>query len=445
MCPALLGDGRVTYREAVAYVEGLEVFGIRLGLERIRAVLARLGNPERAVPAIHVVGSNGKSSTTRLAGAALGSQGLKVGLYLSPHISGWRERIERDGAAVSGARFARAVTAVREAVDGLDLPDGDRVTQFETLTAAAFWTFSRARCDAVVVEAGLGGRYDATNVLAPDAVVALTNISLEHTDILGPTEADVAGEKLAVVADDSRRLVVGRLSEVAARAVEDECRRRNLASWRVGREIEVRVRAGRLDVTTPERRYPGLALGVQGRFQRDNLAVGIAAAERLLERPLTLRPLRRALAEVQIPGRLEPFPGRPLLVLDGAHNPAGVDALVSSLGDAVGRRRPVAVVSVLDDKDGGAMIRALAPLCRAIVATRSSHSRALDPEVLVAAARAAGCPAEAVDDPRAALQRARERATPRGAVLVTGSLYLLADVRGGLPTRPDAPDARGKG
>jgi len=435
----------VTYREAAAYVEGLEVFGIRLGLDRIRALLDRLGTPELGIPAIHVVGSNGKSSTTRLAGVALGSQGLRVGIYLSPHISGWRERIEVDGAAVSAARFARAITAVREAADALDLPDGDRVTQFETLTAAAFWTFSRARCDAVVVEAGLGGRHDATNVLGPHAVVALTNISLEHTDILGPTEADVAGEKLAVVADGSHRLVVGRLSDEAARAVEGESRRRGLESWRLGREIEVRMRAGRLDVATPGRRYAGLTLGVQGRFQRDNVAVGIAAAERLLERPLTLRPLRRALAEIRIPGRLESFPGRPLLVLDGAHNPAGVDALASSLGEAVGRRRPVAVISVLDDKDAGAMIRALAPLCRAIVATRSSHSRAVDPEVLVAAARAAGCPAEAVEDPRSALRRACERASPRGAVLVTGSLYLLADVRGALPGRLGSPDERGKG
>jgi dihydrofolate synthase/folylpolyglutamate synthase len=432
----------VTHREAVAYVEGLEVFGIRFGLERIRALLDALGNPERGVPAIHVVGSNGKSSTTQLAAAALGSQGLRVGAYLSPHVSGWQERIEVGGVAVSTARFARALTIVREAADALELPGGDRVTQFEALTAAAFWAFSRARCDAMVVEAGLGGRYDATNVLAPLAVVALTNVSLEHTDVLGPTEADIAGEKLAVVADGSDLVVIGRLSDEAARAVEAESRRRGLGYWRLGEEIAVRPHSGRVEVTTPMRRYSDLPLALAGRFQRDNLAVGIAAAERLLGQPLAVRPLRRLLADVRMPGRLESLPGRPLLVLDGAHNPAGIAALAGSLSVAAGRRHPVAVVSVLDDKDAGAMIRTLAPRCRAVVATRSAHPRAVDPEAIVAAATAAGCPAEAVDDPLAAVVRARRLAGPRGAVLVTGSLYLLAAVRSRLVGEDSATGRR---
>jgi dihydrofolate synthase/folylpolyglutamate synthase len=182
-------------------------------------------------------------------------------------------------------------------------------------------------------------------------------------------------------------------------------------------------------VTTPGRRYSGLPLALAGRFQRDNLAVGIAAAERLLGRPLAVRPLRRLLADVRMPGRLESLPGNPLLVLDGAHNPAGIAALADSLNAAVGRRRPVAVVSVLDDKDAGAMVGTLAPRCRAVVATRSAHPRAVDPEVIVEAAAAAGRPAEAVPDPLAAVARARLLAGPRGAVLVTGSLYLLAAVR----------------
>jgi dihydrofolate synthase/folylpolyglutamate synthase len=175
--------------------------------------------------------------------------------------------------------------------------------------------------------------------------------------------------------------------------------------------------------------YPGLVLGIHGRFQRDNLAVALAAAERLLARPPAVRPLRRALSRVRAPGRLEVLPGRPLVVLDGAHNPAGLQALTGSLTAAVGRRRPVAVVSILDDKDARAMLRVLAPACRAVVATRSSHPRAVDPARVGRAARAAGLPAETVGGPAEAIARAREIAGPRGAVLVTGSLYLLADVR----------------
>jgi dihydrofolate synthase / folylpolyglutamate synthase len=435
----------LTGREATAYVEGLQVFGMHLGLERIQALLESLDNPQRGIPAIHVVGSNGKSSTTRLAAAALESQGLSIGAYLSPHISGWRERILLQGEDVSAARFARSIGVVREASDGLRLPGGDRVTQFEVLTAAAFLTFQRARCDAMVIEAGLGGRYDASNVLAPHAVVALTNISLEHTDILGPTEVDVAGEKLAVAADGSDLLVVGRLSPAAQRAVDDECRSRHLVAWRLGKEVAVIARHGHLEVSTPGKTYTGLSLGVQGRFQRDNLAVGLAAAERLLGRPLVLRALRRGLSAVRIPGRLESFPGTPLVVLDGAHNPAGMQAMATSLPDAVGRRRPVAVVSVLDDKDLDAMVAALAPLARALVATRSSHSRAVDPALLAEAAAAAGLSAQVVDDPVHAIEAAQAQAGPRGAVLVTGSLYLLSDIRLILGNRRSTHKSEGNG
>jgi dihydrofolate synthase / folylpolyglutamate synthase len=431
----------VTQREAVAWVEGLEVFGMRLGLERIHALLRALGDPQRGIPAIHVVGSNGKSSTTRIAATALHSQGLRTGAYLSPHITGWHERIEVDGDPVTPRRFASAVSAVRLAADELRLPGGDHVTQFEALTAAAFLVFARARCDAMVIEAGLGGRYDASNVL-DDAVVVLTNVSLEHTAILGPTEAHVAAEKLAVAPDSSDRIVVGRLSGPALPAVHNEMRRRSLSAWEVGSDVQVSTVGGVIDVTTPTRRYPRLSLGPAGRFQRDNLAAAIAAVERLLARPLALPALRRAVAKVGIPGRLESFPGPPLVVLDGAHNPAGIDALVASLSDVVGRRRPVAVVSVLDDKDTAAMVAALASRCRAIIATRSSHPRAEDPEKIAAAARAAGCPAVVQPHPWAAVEHACGEAGARGAVLVTGSLYLLSDVRALLAAKTGAGKGR---
>lgn len=418
-------------RGAVAYVEGLDLLGMKLGLERMRALLARLGDPQAGIPAIHVVGSNGKSSTTRIAAAALASQGLRVGAYLSPHVSGWRERIEVDGEPVSAQRFSAAVGRVRDAAEALRGQGHEQATQFEVLTAAAFVAFRAARCEAIVVEAGLGGRYDASNVL-DGAVVVLTNVALEHTDMLGPTHADVAGEKLAVAPDGSDRLVVGRLSPEGERAVAGIARARGLSGWALGREVSVRAGAGGIDVVTPWGGYAGLPLGLRGRFQRDNLAVAVAACEMLLGRRLRVTPLRAALRRVRMPGRLEPIAGRPLLVLDGAHNPAGMEALAASLPDAVGRRRPVVVASVLDDKDAVAMVAHLAGACRSLVATRSSHRRALDPVALADAARAVGLPAEVEADPEAAVARARELAGPRGAVLITGSLYLLADLRAGI-------------
>ena len=170
------------------WIAGLEILGMRFGLERMNALLEALGHPERSAPALHIVGTNGKSSTARLAAGVLSSQGRRVGTYLSPHVTDWTERIQVDGEPIGEAGFTAAIAAVRAAGDALEMPEGDAVTQFEALTAAAFWAFRAAGVDALVIEAGLGGRYDATNVLQPGAVVALTNIALEHTELLGDTE-----------------------------------------------------------------------------------------------------------------------------------------------------------------------------------------------------------------------------------------------------------------
>jgi len=419
----------MTYQEAARYVEGLAILGMRFGLERMRRLLAALGDPQATAPAIHVVGTNGKSSTTRLAAAALRSQGLVAGAYLSPHISDWRERIEVDGRPVPRADFAAAVARVREAVDELGLEPDDAVTQFEVLTAAAFVAFAEAEVEVMVVEAGLGGRHDASNVLAPDAVVALTNVALEHTELLGNTEAEIAAEKLAVAADGSDRLVVGRLSPRAREAVDAAMAARGLSGWLVGRDVTATASDGSIDLATPLGVSRGLPMALNGGFQRDNLAVALAACERRLGRRLEAAPLRRALRAVRMPGRLEVLPGEPTVVLDGAHNPAGMEALVDSLPELLGRRRPVAVLSVLDDKDAAAMIASLARFARAVVATRSSHPRAAAPETLVHLARIAGMGALALEPPEAAVAEARRLAGMGGAVVVCGSLYLLADVR----------------
>ncbi|HJZ61031.1 MAG TPA: cyanophycin synthetase [Miltoncostaeaceae bacterium] len=419
----------MTYQEAARYVEGLAILGMRFGLERMRRLLAALGEPQRVAPAIHVVGTNGKSSTTRIAAAALRSQGLLAGAYLSPHISDWRERIEVDGRPVARAEFAAAIERVREAVEGLRLAPDDAVTQFEVLTAAGFVAFARAGVEAMVVEAGLGGRHDASNVLAPDAVVALTNVALEHTELLGNTEAEIAAEKLAVAVDGSDRLVVGRLAPRAREAVAAAMAARGLDGWLVGRDVLVEPRDAAVDLLTPLGAYRALPLALNGGFQRDNLAVALAACERRLGRTLEGTPLRRALRAVRMPGRLEVLPGEPVVVLDGAHNPAGMEALVESLPGLVGRRRPVAVLSVLDDKDAAAMVASLARHARAVVATRSTHPRAAAPETLVHLARIAGLDALAVEPPEAAVMAARRLAGARGAVVICGSLYLLADLR----------------
>ncbi len=402
---------------------------MRFGLERMNRLLAALGNPERAQPAIAIVGTNGKSSTTRFCAAILASEGLRVGAYLSPHITGWSERILVDGEPVTAHPFAGAIARVRAAADGLDRGPDDRVTQFEALTAAAFVAFAEAGVDAAVVEAGLGGRFDATNVLKGATVRVLTNVALEHTELLGDTVAQIAAEKLAIAPDGFDGWVFGRLDGDSAAGVAAECARRGMSAWWLDRDVTVIRTGAGVEVRCPGGRYNDLRLGVGGSFQDENLAVAVAACQRFLDRPLDDVSLRMAVSAVRIPGRLEEFPGQPTVVIDGAHNPAGIEALVGALTATPSWARPVAVVSLLTDKDAQAMIGPLASVVTAIVATRSHHQRAVSPDSLVALAGRAGIPAEAVEDPRDALDVARRRAGELGTVVVCGSLYLLADIR----------------
>jgi dihydrofolate synthase/folylpolyglutamate synthase len=356
----------------VHWLAGLSPWPEEFGLGRIRALLAELGDPQRQFPAIHVVGTNGKTTTTLLTAALLHAEGLRVGAYISPHVRGWDERIQVDGEA---ADLEHALARVR--------PHAAGATQFEVLTAAALAEFAARKVDVAVVEAGLGGRHDATNVV--DArVVVLTNVSLEHTEVLGETRAAIAAEKLAVVSPGA--VVVLGEPEWEGPA------RENGAAW-----VE----------------------NVSG----SNLALATAAAEAFLGRPVDPHSAER----VQVPGRLERRGDSPLEIWDGAHNLAGVGYLLPRLP----ARRFTVVASILSDKDADAMLAALSVLGDTLVATSSSNARAVPADELAGLARRHFGAVEVAADPAAALVRARELAGPDGAVLVTGSLYLLADLSAG--------------
>ncbi|HEX7255511.1 MAG TPA: Mur ligase family protein [Gaiellaceae bacterium] len=341
---------------ATDWVASLSPWPEEFGLERMRALVARLGHPERRYPAIHVVGTNGKSTATRTIAALLEAEGRRAGAYTSPHVSGWAERIWIDGEEVD---FERAVARIR--------PHGEAVsaTQFEALTAAALAEFAEREVDVAVVEAGLGGRLDATNVVDAE-VVLLTNVSLEHTEVLGETTEQIAKEKLAVA--HAARVVV-----------------------------------------VPDNDYVELVP------KRAEIVTGDArkAAEMFLGQTIDAQP------EVQLPGRLERR-GRELW--DGAHTPAGTTWLRERIDEPV----DVVVASILADKDADAMLRDLASVSRRLVATRSSSPRAVPAEELADRAAAHFAEVEVEPDPRDALERARQ--SSRGLVLVTGSLYLLADL-----------------
>jgi dihydrofolate synthase / folylpolyglutamate synthase len=286
------------------------------------------------------------------------------------------------------------------------------VTQFEALTAAAYHELARRGVEVAVIEAGLGGRFDATNVI-PSKVQVLTTVGLEHTRWLGPTLADIAAEKLAVVRDHGT-LVVGELEpELLAVARQTAV------------EHESRLVEPAADL--------GVALRAPGRFQRRNFALAAAAAGAFLGRPLDQHAVETAGAEIRIPGRLDAVAERPLTVYDGAHNPEGARALAESLDEVLGDHRPrAAVIGVLEDKDAAGMLNALLPHVDSAIFTRSSNPRSLPPATLATLAEkitdATVLRAETVSDPRAAVERARVIAGPGGAVLATGSIYLVADL-----------------
>jgi len=403
--------GRWTLPDAERYLLGLELFGMRFGLDRMRRLLTALGQPQDRFPAIHVVGSNGKSSTTRMIAAILQRHGLSTGAYLSPHLVSFTERVRVDDADADPATFAAAVQRAAHAAEKVDrtLGPDDRVTQFEALTAAALSELADERVDVAVIEAGLGGRYDATNVLR-SPVQVLTNVELEHTRWLGPTIADIAAEKADVVRPGAT-LVLGAGLHADARVVAE------------------RVAAERGATVIDAPADPELPVAALGEHQRRNFAAAMTAAKAYLGE-LDAAAVAEAAAATLVPGRLEEVDEQ--LVIDGAHNPAGMAALVSALPAFVVERRLVAVVSILDDKDPSAMLSQLLPLCDQVVFCRIANPRGLSPATLASlagqlgGARGGGIHTER--DVHAAVELARELAEPAGVVLVTGSIYLLADL-----------------
>jgi dihydrofolate synthase/folylpolyglutamate synthase len=400
-------------REAERLLLDLELFGMRFGLDRMYKLTTALGMPQRRFASIHVVGTNGKSSTVRMIAAILERHGLRTGSFTSPHLRSFAERIEVRERPVSDADFAAAIERAWQAAQLVNrtLPGDDEVTQFELLTAAAYHELARREVEVAVVEAGLGGRYDATNVI-PSKVQVLTGVGLEHTRWLGPTIADIAQEKLAVVQDHATLVLP---AELPAEAEE--------AAARAAAEHHARVVRAE-----PEER--GVPLRARGAFQRRNFALAEAAAEAFLGRPLDREAVRRAAAELEVPGRLQVVGERPLTLYDGAHNPNGAAALAASLPEVLGGRPLTLVLSVLDDKDAAGMLAALVPLAERVVLTRSANPRALPPATLETLIGKLGSPppTEIVADPRRAIARARELAGEDGAVLATGSIYLIADL-----------------
>ncbi len=401
-----------------------EQFGMRFGLERTERLLERLGRPDADLPATHVVGTNGKSSTARFAAAALGAQGLTVGCFTSPHLHGFFERVTVGGAALPVERFSAAVRLVADAVGEIDsgAADDDRVTQFEAVWAAALCGFRAAGCDAIVVEAGLGGRLDATNVLRDSRVQVLTGVALEHTQMLGETVEQIAAEKLAVVREGGV-LVHGSLPPAA------------------------RVLAARIAIERGARLVVADGVdhsfaAIDGEFVRRNATLALAAAEAMaaqlgpaggvkrFDRGAAAIAIADLLGSGSLLGRLTVEGHDPLVVFDCAHNAQAAGELARAIAELAAERPLTLVLAVLADKRADELARPLLAEAAAVVCTQCSNPRSLSAEELAGRVRALapGIPVSVERDPRAALAGARAAAGHAGAVLAAGSNYLIADL-----------------
>ncbi|MEY4636057.1 MAG: Folylpolyglutamate synthase [Acidobacteriota bacterium] len=395
----------------------LEQFGIKLGLDNIRAILAALDHPERAWRSVHVAGTNGKGSVVAMVERGLRAAGLKTGRYTSPHLNVVEERVAIDGEPVDRRTFAAATAVVFDAVDRATMAGTLTVvpTFFEVSTAVAFQIFRQSRVDVAVVEVGLGGRYDATNVLSPE-VTAITSIAFDHERHLGTTLSQIAFEK-AGIAKPGTPLVIGRLPGEAARRIA---------------AVAAEVGAPLIDAhaTTSDRSYPPLKLALPGRHQLENAAVAVGVLEAWSARVafVPTEAIVSGLTDCYWPARLEWLRvGGGELLVDAAHNPAGATALATYLQDTNLAPLPI-VLAVMEDKDLTGMVQPLLAVAESFVATTVPHSRARTADNLASALRvlAPRLSVEAEPEAEAAVARALSRAS---RAVAAGSIYLIGPLR----------------
>jgi len=404
-------------------------------LRRMDELLARVDNPHLKAKTVHIAGTKGKGSTAAMVASVLTAAGYRTGLYTSPHLIDIRERMRVDERLISKADFMRHVGKLKPEVEAVNNKASyGRLTTFELLTALGFMYFADKQVDFQVVEVGLGGRLDATNVVKPE-VCAITTLGLDHTDVLGDTLAQIASEKAGII-KPGVPVVSARLEPEAAEVIQMFCRRNNARLIRVGADIAYSSRGEEDGVQSLEIRgrlgaYEA-ALPLRGRFQQENAAVAVGILEVLAEKGFKVSSgsVKEGLGKVRWPGRFQVIRRRPTVVIDGAHNPQAARELRLATEEFLVRRKPgrrILVIGMSSDKDCQTVGGELAPLFDTVIATRSRHPRALAVETLAAEFARLGCEVETADSVAEALRLAVELAQNDGFVCATGSLFIVGE------------------
>ncbi len=411
------------YEKCLETMYGLHRFGIKLGLDVMRNILSGLDHPQHRFKSVHVAGTNGKGSVASMLTAILQAAGFSVGLYTSPHLVHFNERIRIDGRPIANREVVAAYKAVQSAHSGDREP-----TFFEFSTAMALYAFGRRPVDWAVIETGMGGRLDATNMLTPEASI-ITNISLEHRDYLGHTISAIAGEKAGIIKENTP-VITGVKQPAAVWVTEAKAAAMKAPCFRQGPDFRTRRQAeGHFTYYGIDHKWSGLETPLLGDHQVSNASLAVAAAEVLIRKdvPIDEADIRKGLMATQWPGRLETVCTKPHIILDGAHNLAAARNLGRYLQDHLGDRNILMVVGILDDKPYSGMLAGMLPPCRRAVITAPQIGRAVAAETLAATAQRYTQDVCVVPEVARAVQKTVKTAGPRDTIVVAGSLYVVGE------------------
>jgi dihydrofolate synthase/folylpolyglutamate synthase len=426
---------KISYEEAVAYLYSLQKYGIKFGLSKTSNLLREFGNPHRRLKHIHIAGTNGKGSVAAMLESVLMKSGLKVAFYSSPHLVRFTERFRVNGREIEPGQVATLVADLRKAIRPVQPP-----TFFEAVTAMALIYFAKEGADVCIMEVGMGGRLDATNVIRP-LVSVITNISLEHQAFLGPRLTDIAREKGGII-KRGVDLVTAATQPQVLKLLKATCDAKKAPFWRVGKDIRYRKHGSGFDYFGFRRTEKDLELGLLGRHQVRNAAVALAAIE-LLEKKgfnLSSEHIREGLRRPHWLGRMQVVSQAPLMILDGAHNPGAMRALADSMRDAFSWKHLILVLGVMGDKDIPKIMREIVPLADRVIFTNPEYYRAARPETLMQEAARFKKRGEIVTPLSEALKKARETAGPEDVILVTGSLFTVGEAMACLYPEQYQPD-----
>jgi dihydrofolate synthase/folylpolyglutamate synthase len=424
-----------TYDEAVAFLDARIGRGVDPGLDRIRGAMELMTSPQESYPVVHVAGTNGKTTVTRMIERLLDTVGMRVGSYVSPHLERIEDRYRLSAAGFSPERFTEAIADVAPFIEMFEERGDTTLTYFEVTVAAALQAFAADGVDVAVVEVGLGGRLDATNVVDADVAV-VTSIGMDHMEYLGSTLAEIAAEKVAILGEGSH-LVTGPLPAAAEGAMTARVAE-TASTWSMtGRDFRVAeatraVGGWQASIDGIYDTYDDLFLALHGRHQVDNLATAIAAAERLFGDALDTELVRGAVARMASPGRLEVVSRRPLVLIDGAHNRQGMDALATAIVDEFPETDRILILAMRGERDVADVLEPLAGLFGRVIATAADDPMAVVPDVLARGARTAFGEDVIVETELPAAQALTEALALAGEddmVVVAGSLYLVGELR----------------